>query len=400
VAALQPDAERAVIRGLSAFMKATPAQELPAPLRPIRSFAPRALGPHRKALLDALGDAAFGPRIVRWLDDKQHPLSKKDAEILRLAAERPEGWEEQLAGGPAGVKPSRPQPKGAVADAKGLEREKEKVRRARDEVKRVRAEAAQMVQAEKALREKLEAEVASLREALKDEQRRAAAAEKGRTAAETQLARGQRKSRAASEQLEAKMDRLKRELKEARNAAKARDPRPAAEKEGAAARPPRKKDPLPQVPAGPRKPLPSVPGLLDDHPRTLDAWLGADGVQLLVDGYNVTKSKGGFGDLELPAQRLRLVQEINSLARKKKVKATIVFDGSHVPPGSARLAKGPAVVEYSRPDEIADDHLIALLEQLPPYPAVVVTDDRELRSRAAKLGATVAGSKQLLTLIR
>lgn len=146
--------------------------------------------------------------------------------------------------------------------------------------------------------------------------------------------------------------------------------------------------------------MPFVKGLTGEDPRTLEGWLKAKNLHVLVDGYNVTKSKGGFGDLELPKQRQRLVQELNSVARKRGVKVTIVFDGSHVPPGSARLAKGPAVVEYSRPDEIADDHLVALLEKLPAYPVLVVTDDRELRDRAARRGATIAGSKQLLALIR
>lgn len=37
---------------------------------------------------------------------------------------------------------------------------------------------------------------------------------------------------------------------------------------------------------------------------------------------------------------------------------------------------------------------------MPPDPVVVVTNDRELQGRARRLGATIASSNQLLTLIR
>jgi predicted RNA-binding protein with PIN domain len=57
-------------------------------------------------------------------------------------------------------------------------------------------------------------------------------------------------------------------------------------------------------------------------------------------------------------------------------------------------------IEYSRPDEIADDHLIAKLEELPASPVIVATNDRELQQRSAALGATIATSDQLLALIR
>jgi hypothetical protein len=57
-------------------------------------------------------------------------------------------------------------------------------------------------------------------------------------------------------------------------------------------------------------------------------------------------------------------------------------------------------VEYSRPDELADDHLIALLETERPGPAVLVSNDRALQQKAAGAGATIASSEQLLALIR
>jgi predicted RNA-binding protein with PIN domain len=397
---LPTDVQRSLLRAMSAFMKATPAQELPPKLRPIRSFAVKALGPHRKTLLAALDDDALRPRVVEWLDQKQHPLSRSDADHLRTAAERADGWEERLSGEPPGVAPSCPDRTGddKAAAEKALEREKEKARKARDEAKRARDEAALTVGREKAKADALAVELKGLRSSLQDAEARAKEAERRATKAAADAERLERKHRKEIEGLSRTIEKLRKEAKESRRSLRYAEERLRnVDKPKAPAAAPRKTR---SGPRGPRKPLPFVKGLTAEDPRTLEGWLAAKNLHVLVDGYNVTKSKGGFGNLELPKQRQRLVDELNSLARKHGVKVRVIFDGSHVPPGSARLAKGPAVVEYSRPDEIADDHLIAVLEELPAYPVLVVTDDKELRERASKHGATIAGSKQLLSLIR
>ncbi|HEX2052073.1 MAG TPA: NYN domain-containing protein, partial [Actinomycetota bacterium] len=150
----------------------------------------------------------------------------------------------------------------------------------------------------------------------------------------------------------------------------------------------------------PRRPLRVPKGRFEDDPATLEAWLDRRSVHLLVDGYNVSKAEGGFGALELTEQRERVVDAVSRLARRFDVPATVVFDGSDVGPAPRRRPRSPVRVEYSRADETADDHLVALLERLPPDPVVVVTDDRELRARAATGGATVAATRQLLALAR
>jgi predicted RNA-binding protein with PIN domain len=141
-------------------------------------------------------------------------------------------------------------------------------------------------------------------------------------------------------------------------------------------------------------------GRLEDDPLTLDAWLDEPGIHLLVDGYNVTKSPAGFPDLDLASQRERLVEQLEKLALRKSAPTTVVFDGSEVPPGRSRLARTRVRVEYSRPGETADDHLIAKLAALPPHPVVLVTGDRELQERAGAEGATIAVATQLLELAR
>nr|MBA3350126.1 NYN domain-containing protein [Actinomycetota bacterium] len=155
----------------------------------------------------------------------------------------------------------------------------------------------------------------------------------------------------------------------------------------------------PQAPAR-RIPLLVPKGRFEDDPDTLSEWLSAPGVMLLVDGYNVTKAEGGFGELALELQRDRLVEGVSALQLKTKAGATIVFDGSIVPPGIGRPRKRRVKVVYSSQDETADDHIVALLEELPPLPVVVATNDKELRGRVRGLGATVATSGQLLALLR
>ncbi|MGH2755370.1 MAG: NYN domain-containing protein, partial [Actinomycetota bacterium] len=211
-----------------------------------------------------------------------------------------------------------------------------------------------------------------------------------------------RRARKDADKVAFERDKLRLQLKEARKelreakariaaserkqAAKKKSPKVAARPEKAATR-------------GPRKPLPVPKGRMEDAPETLREWLGP-GVTLIVDGYNVTKAEGGFGTLDLDVQRDRLIDEVGKLVRRKKAAGTIVFDGSEVPPGTSRGRRGAVRVEFSAPDEIADDHIVALIERLPPAPVVLVTNDRELQERARKQGATVATSDQLLGLLR
>ena len=80
--------------------------------------------------------------------------------------------------------------------------------------------------------------------------------------------------------------------------------------------------------------------------------------------------------------------------------STIVFDGALMEPAAVRRKRRTVVVAYSKPPEIADDHLVALLEERPNYPVIVVTNDRELQDKSVALGATIARSEQLLAIIR
>ncbi len=409
VGGLPEEVVAALVRGVGAYLKATPPQELPARFRPVRSFAQKALGPHKALLLGALDDPGLRPRIAEWLNDGKHPLSKADAQILRRASgdggdgsgenEGGAEWRTRFEVAPASDE--EPSPAARLESlAKAAEREKEKARKARRDAKRTREETEALVRSEKSKAEELEARVGELEAALASSRQEAAEAREQANRAGADLARRERAWKREVEGLKERAAKDRQELKETRRSLR----RAEAERAKALAvavveeeQPPEETE---AVPEGPRRPLPYPKGLLGDDPKTLEAWLDSPDARLLVDGYNVTFAEEGFGVLELAEQRRRLVDETNKLARRKKVDATIVFDGKEVPAGVSRLQRGPVKVRYSAPDEVADDHLVALLEAWPPYPVIVVTNDRELQGRAQALGATIATSGQLLAVLR
>ena len=136
-----------------------------------------------------------------------------------------------------------------------------------------------------------------------------------------------------------------------------------------------------------------------DDPETLAAWMGTDGVLVLVDGYNVTKHPQGFPDRGLEDQRTLLVDLCRRLARRFGAEVTAVFDGGTVGPIPTRLPLGPVEVVFTDPGRSADDEIVVRVNAAPPErPVVVVTSDNELRSRVGALGATVARSPALLGL--
>ncbi|HEX2049384.1 MAG TPA: hypothetical protein VHJ34_01985, partial [Actinomycetota bacterium] len=127
---LPDDVAAALVRGLGAYLRATPAPELPARLRRLRGFRPKSLQRHRDELLAAMDDDALRARVVEWLDDRPS-LRTRDAELLRVASERAEGWSARLA---AAVEPAPPPDDGGARDddeAELLERERARTRRAR-----------------------------------------------------------------------------------------------------------------------------------------------------------------------------------------------------------------------------------------------------------------------------
>jgi predicted RNA-binding protein with PIN domain len=148
-----------------------------------------------------------------------------------------------------------------------------------------------------------------------------------------------------------------------------------------------------------RRPLAVPGGRGADDPETLAAWMGADGVLVLVDGYNVTKHPQGFPERGLEDQRTLLLDLCRRLARRFGAEVTVVFDGGTVGPIPTRLPLGPVEVVFTDPGRTADDEIVVRANAAPPErPVVVVTSDNELRSRVGALGATVVRSPALLGL--
>jgi predicted RNA-binding protein with PIN domain len=150
---------------------------------------------------------------------------------------------------------------------------------------------------------------------------------------------------------------------------------------------------------GRRSPLAVPGGRGADDPETLAAWMGTQGVLVLVDGYNVTKHPTGFPDRGLEDQRTLLLDLCRRLARRFGAEVTVVFDGGTVGPIPTRLPLGPVEVVFTDAGRSADDEIVARTNAAPPErPVVVVTSDNELRARVTALGATVSRSPALLGL--
>ena len=121
-----------------------------------------------------------------------------------------------------------------------------------------------------------------------------------------------------------------------------------------------------------------------------------------VDGNNVMGSRpdGWWRDRRGAARRL--VRQVAALAQSLGGRWTVVFDG-RAPRGDAALPPSQGVtVEYAaRPGRNgADDHIVRLLEELPPGSRpLLFTSDRGLRERAIAAGANIEGSRSLLDRI-
>lgn len=390
-----------LVKALGAYLRAAPVLDVPPDLRRVRNFHQKMLMAHAHDVVGLLSDANARGLVVQWLDDPGQSLPKKQERALRIAAERADGWEEALAEVAGADRPAaKTDPSERLRDA--LRRETEKVAAAKEETRKLKESSRKSLDEERARIKELDKELQAARGQAAAS---AAEAEKARKEAAGALAQTEKLERRARKDVAAALEREQeatQQLRAARkelNAARRRiaELERSLEKAEQARRPRRQRE---DEPRGPRRQLRVPPGRLEDDPLTLDAWLDAPGVHLLVDGYNVTKSPSGFPDLDLPSQRERLIEQLERLALRKNVATTVVFDGSDMAPGRSRLARTRVRVEYSRPGEIADDHLVAKLQAMPPDPVVLVTSDRELQERAGAEGATIAVAAQLLELAR
>jgi predicted RNA-binding protein with PIN domain len=141
-------------------------------------------------------------------------------------------------------------------------------------------------------------------------------------------------------------------------------------------------------------------GLVDDTVAAGLHLARMAGVRFLIDGYNVSKT--GWPELDLPEQRLRLVNALNELHARLGTQVEVVFDGVN-PDVQLRTRALPAGVQvwFSPEDREADDVVLDRIGACPASaPVVVVSSDRRVRSGARAAGAAVLSSSTLLGLLR
>lgn len=335
-------------------------------------------GPAWQAVADALSSAEV-PSSLAWLRTGEAPPHRSGA--------RP-------AGVPGRARPGRPaSPSGADPDL--VRRLKERARTLlteRDDARR-RAEGAE------ARVEALDLKLSELAGELDRERARTAELEDRLRAAEDDRAQAIDRERRRGESRLAELEDELREVRrrdETRRQERARQERArqVAEEEARQQQAERQRSrgrARPTVSPGRPTVLPRgiAPGTRDEAA----ALLGPDR-RLLVDGYNVTLTHRK--DLTLEEQREWLVRQLSSLAARRRVRPTVVFDGRGGG-GGGRPADGARKVSVVfTPSGVTADDEITLAVQATDEPLVVVTDDRGLRDRVRPHGVDLLGTQQFL----
>jgi predicted RNA-binding protein with PIN domain len=140
--------------------------------------------------------------------------------------------------------------------------------------------------------------------------------------------------------------------------------------------------------------------VLEESAEAAEYLVRAEGMTLVVDGYNVSKS--AWPSLSIQEQRRRLVDALAELEARAGVRIQVVFDGAEQagPARGPRLHRTSVAVSFSPPDVEADDVIIARIADSPgDAPIVVASDDRRVRDEVRARGANVIGTRQLLDLL-
>ncbi|HEY7179981.1 MAG TPA: NYN domain-containing protein [Blastocatellia bacterium] len=112
----------------------------------------------------------------------------------------------------------------------------------------------------------------------------------------------------------------------------------------------------------------------------------------IIDGNNVIGGRVGW-HRDKPGSRRILMQDLARLARMKKLRLNVVFDGAPDPQFPDGSSYRGVRVFYSRPGSDADARIIEMVEaERNKKSLVVVTSDRKLTSRVRACGARVMRS--------
>ncbi len=112
----------------------------------------------------------------------------------------------------------------------------------------------------------------------------------------------------------------------------------------------------------------------------------------LIDGNNVIGQRVGW-HRDKKGSRRQLIQDLARLARLKKLRLTVVFDGAPDPQFPDGSAYRGVKIFYARAGSDADTRIIEMAEaERNKKNLVVVTSDRELTSRVRICGVRVMRS--------
>lgn len=135
-------------------------------------------------------------------------------------------------------------------------------------------------------------------------------------------------------------------------------------------------------------------GIVDHSTEFAEYLLAMPNVVVLVDGYNVTKQ--AVPKLDLENQRNWLEQKLNNASSTMTGRFEVIFDGADVLV-EQRSANARVRVRFSPDGVEADDVIISSVKEIDArYVVVVVSSDRRVRNGAAKGGANVLTSEQLI----
>jgi predicted RNA-binding protein with PIN domain len=403
-------------------MGAIPADQLPASLRRVASFAParraRVAATQIAAALES--DEAFRervatqvrvavPAIAKALDDDTPPPAAHPVEVAAVGyLLRSERWSELV----EAAREARQEPSEPAGHSGTVERLQQKLRDTRGQLRSAQARAKDQVAQVKRENQELRRKLAEARQqAATAEQaaRDAATAQESAQKETAGLEAEARRLRARVSELEADNTAARRSVRDEREAASIRA-RLLLETLLDSAQGLRRELALPPVAGSPADAVEGAVArqgstaagtgmaLSSDDPALLEELLALPRVHVIIDGYNVTKSAWSTAPLE--SQRTRLLNGLAPLVARNRAEVTVVFDGADLqqrpPVGGPRGVR----VMFSPPGVIADDVIRDLLSVEPGgRPVVVISSDREVALAAYRANARAVESAALVRLL-
>jgi chemotaxis protein histidine kinase CheA len=140
------------------------------------------------------------------------------------------------------------------------------------------------------------------------------------------------------------------------------------------------------------------PGMVSDSLEGVEAVVRTPGIELVVDGYNV--SMAAWPEASPAEQRDRLCGALAELQLRIRRPVTVVFDGADVE--GVRHPRRPGLrIAFSAPGQEADEVVVAEVAARPPeVPMLVVSSDAWVRDNAEAEGALVIPVGTLLAFLR